>query len=55
MGMLGILCTGLVLWILYGVMREDMIITIANSFSLLVNVTIIALALWYHKHPQRDE
>lgn len=49
MGMLGILCTGLVLWILYGVMREDRIIIIANSFSLLVNVTIIVLAVRYRK------
>jgi MtN3 and saliva related transmembrane protein len=49
MGMLGILCAGLALWILYGVMRDDWIIIISNSFSLLVNITIITLALRYQK------
>lgn len=50
MGMLGILCVGLVLWVVYGVMKEDLIIIIANSFSLLVNITIIVLAWWYRKN-----
>jgi MtN3 and saliva related transmembrane protein len=47
MGMLGILCVGLALWISYGAMKEDLIIIIANSFSLLLNIAIIALAWWY--------
>lgn len=41
------LLTGLALWIAYGVMRKDWVITIANSFSLVVNLTLLALSIKY--------
>ena len=46
-GMLAVLLTGLVLWIWYGIRKEDLIILIANSFSLLVNVITLVLTLKY--------
>jgi len=42
-GMLTILLLGLVLWICYGVLKEDYPIIITNSFSFLVNLSIIIL------------
>lgn len=37
--MLIVLFVGLALWVVYGVMKSDPIIIVANSFSLLINVT----------------
>jgi MtN3 and saliva related transmembrane protein len=34
--MLAILATGIALWVLYGVLKGDMVIIIANSISLLL-------------------
>jgi MtN3 and saliva related transmembrane protein len=39
-GMLIVLFTGLSLWVLYGVQKQDIVIVGANSFSLLVNVSV---------------
>jgi MtN3 and saliva related transmembrane protein len=50
-GMLGVLFVGLCLWTIYGVLKDDLIIIIANSFSLLVNVTVGILTLVYRKRP----
>lgn len=41
------LLTGLALWIAYGIMRKDLVISIANSFSLVVNLTLLALSIKY--------
>lgn len=48
-GMLAVLFTGLVLWILYGIQKEDLIIIVANSFSLLVNIITLILTLKFKK------
>lgn len=48
-GMLAVLFAGLVLWIIYGCMRKDWIIIIANSFSLLVNIITLTLTLKYKR------
>lgn len=47
--MLFILIIGIALWIVYGFMREDMPIIFTNSFSLLVNITLIVLRIKYKK------
>lgn len=41
--MLLVLFAGLALWVAYGIMKNDWIIIIANSFSLLVNAITIVL------------
>lgn len=48
-GMLVILFCGLVLWIVYGCLKEDYIIIVSNSFSLLMNLLLSGLAIKYKK------
>ena len=47
--MLIVLMTGLILWIIYGIKRNDIPIMVTNSFSLLVNITMIILRIRYKK------
>jgi MtN3 and saliva related transmembrane protein len=47
--MLLVLGTGLALWIIYGIKRSDLPIVATNSFSLLVNITMVVLRLRYKK------
>ena len=47
--MLAVLFIGLALWICYGIMKEDWIIIIANSFSLLINVLVVIFSLKYRR------
>jgi MtN3 and saliva related transmembrane protein len=47
--MLLILMTGLILWTIYGVKRNDLPIIITNSFSILVNIIMITLRIKYNK------
>jgi MtN3 and saliva related transmembrane protein len=47
--MLLILMTGLILWTIYGVKRNDLPIIITNSFSILVNIIMIILRIKYNK------
>jgi MtN3 and saliva related transmembrane protein len=46
---LAILFFGLGLWIWYGILKKDLPIIATNSFSLLVNATMIVLGLKYKK------
>jgi len=47
MWMLFVLFTGLALWIVYGIRKNDLILIVANSFSLILNAMIFCLALKY--------
>jgi MtN3 and saliva related transmembrane protein len=47
--MLFVLQAGLILWIVYGIKRNDMPIIITNCFSLLVNITMVILRFKYNK------
>jgi len=47
---LSILFVGLALWIWYGFLRDDLPIIVTNSFSLLVNLTVIVLGIRYKKN-----
>ena len=47
--MLGVLFAGLVLWIIYGCMKNDWIIIISNSVSGVLNAWIVVLSLRYKK------
>lgn len=49
LGMLFVLQGGLILWIVYGIKREDLPIIVTNSFSLLVNITMVILGFRYKK------
>ena len=41
--MLILLIGGIILWVIYGIMKKDMPIICTNGFSLLVNVTMLFL------------
>lgn len=47
--MLFVLMAGLLLWIIYGIKRNDIPIMVTNSFSLLVNITMIILRIRYKR------
>ena len=47
--MLSVLCTGLALWIFYGIRKEDWIIIISNAFSLVINLTTMYMSIKYKK------
>ena len=45
--MLIVLMTGVATWVIYGVMRDDLPIIITNSFSLLLNISMMFLRIKY--------
>ena len=47
--MLLVLQAGLILWIVYGIKRDDLPLIITNSFSLLVNLVMLILRLKYNR------
>lgn len=47
--MLATLFTGLSLWVIYGIIKEDMIITVSNGVSLLINAMIGILMFRYRR------
>ncbi len=47
LGMLIAMLTGIALWIYYGFLKDDWIIIISNSFSLLINITTTLLSIKY--------
>ncbi len=47
--MLFVLQAGLILWIIYGMRRNDLPIIATNCFSLLVNIFMVILRFKYHK------
>ena len=47
MVMLLVLFTGLALWIVYGIMKQDWIIVASNAFSITINSAIVVLSLKY--------
>lgn len=49
LGMLLVLFAGLSLWIWYGILQKDMILIIANAFSLLINIILAILTIKYKK------
>jgi MtN3 and saliva related transmembrane protein len=48
-GMLFVLMIGVATWIVYGILRDDLPIIITNSFSLLLNISMIVLRLKYNR------
>lgn len=52
LAMLLVLGTGIVLWIVYGIKKNDLPIIATNAFSLLVNITMVILGIKYKKKPQ---
>lgn len=51
--MLIILFSGLAFWTYYGILKEDWIIIVSNSFSLIVNACIVTMSYVYKKQKAR--
>jgi MtN3 and saliva related transmembrane protein len=51
--MLGVLFTGLALWVYYGILKHDWIIIVSNGFSMLINLWISVLTIHYRKRASR--
>ncbi|MGZ3881231.1 MAG: SemiSWEET family transporter [Flavisolibacter sp.] len=49
MVMLLVLGTGIILWIVYGIKKNDLPIIATNSFSLLVNIIMVICGIKYKK------
>jgi MtN3 and saliva related transmembrane protein len=49
--MILILIGGIILWIWYGILKDDLPIIATNSFSLLVNFVMIILRIRYRNNP----
>jgi MtN3 and saliva related transmembrane protein len=47
--MLVVLGSGIALWIVYGIKKNDIPIIATNAFSLLVNITMVILGIKYKK------
>ena len=47
--MLAVLFSGLSLWIWYGILIDDIIIVVSNSFSAFVNVLTVIFSIKYKK------
>lgn len=44
--------TGVFLWLIYGIMTQDIPVILANAFTLLFNLAILYLKIKYGKTPQ---
>lgn len=47
LGMYSILCTGILLWLIYGILISDIPIIIANSVTLMLALSILYFKLIY--------
>lgn len=51
LGMLLVLFIGVSLWIVYGLKKSDFPIIATNTFSAVVNITMVVLGIKYKKKP----
>ena len=47
--MLLVLSTGLSLWVWYGILQNELPIILSNSFSVLVNITLLICCMMFKK------
>lgn len=47
--MLLVLITGLSLWVWYGILQNELPIILSNSFSVLVNITLLICCMMFKK------
>lgn len=48
--MLLVLITGLSLWVWYGILQNELPIILSNSFSVLVNITLLICCMMFKKN-----
>ncbi|MBE3120667.1 MAG: SemiSWEET transporter [Thermoplasmata archaeon] len=42
-----VLAFGMSLWLMYGILRDDLAIIIANTFGIMCNLLLILMKKWY--------
>ncbi len=47
LGMYAVLTTGVLLWLLYGILTKDLPVTLANGITLIFTTTILFLIIKY--------
>jgi len=45
LGMLAILCTGIFLWLIYGILNQDLPIILSNAVTLMLTLAILVLKI----------
>lgn len=48
-GMIAVLLTGVSLWVVYGIMKNELPIILSNGFSVVVNITLLVYYFKYRK------
>jgi len=51
--MMVVLLSGLLLWIIYGLLKKDYIIVTSNGVSILLNISILVLGAIYRKRSKQ--
>lgn len=49
-GMIAVLLTGVSLWVIYGIMKNELPIILSNGFSVLVNTILL---IYYFKYKEQ--
>lgn len=49
-GMITVLLTGVSLWVVYGIMKDELPIILSNGFSVLVNTTLL---IYYFRYKNK--
>lgn len=49
-GMIAVLLTGVSLWVVYGIMKDELPIILSNGFSVLVNTTLL---IYYFRYKNK--
>ena len=42
-----VLTTGMSLWLIYGILRNDIAIIVANTFGVACNILLVVMKKWY--------
>lgn len=50
-GMFGVYSVGIWLWLMYGVLRGDVPVIVANAITFVLSVTIVLLKIRYDRRP----
>ena len=50
-----VLIGGLFLWVIYGIVRSDVVIIIGNSIGVSLNICMLVLKVKYSKRPLEEE
>ncbi|WP_419785077.1 SemiSWEET family sugar transporter [Pseudodesulfovibrio sp.] len=55
LGMYGLFCTGVCLWIIYGVFLESLSVILANSVTLLLAMAVLVMKIQFSRTPDPGE